>query len=119
MTSAVTRTLVARLTMSDLEGDERVALAVRLGDRCRGGGRDLEATAREERAQVSLCFIDGHGAREALGRGQVPERDVVVGGTTRGVLASCSALSQPSETQSSAALGRAGTSHITFEAPPT
>ncbi len=53
MTSAVTRTLVARLAMSDLEGDERVALAVRLGDLCRGGGRDLEATVREERAQVS------------------------------------------------------------------
>ena len=44
---------------------------------------------------------------------------VLVGGTTRGVLASWRAASHASEAQSRAAPGRAGTSHITRDAPPT
>ena len=48
----------------------------------------------------------------------IPHGGVPSGGAMRGVLASWSAPSHASEAQSSAAPGRAGTSHITLDVPP-
>src|SRR4051812_5077693 len=52
-------------------------------------------------------------------RDGIPQGGDPIGGNKRGVLASWRLSSQASVAQSTAAPGRAGTSHITLDAPPT